>query len=124
MVGEIGDEILVPSPIYPPLSAPGNQGRRCIRLPHQRDGDSWRMNIETWEENGHAQDEGHAFFCHPHNPLGRWWSDAELAEVVDFCQRHNLMLISDEIHCQLLLEECPGGFKSTALINDWPAPIR
>ena len=43
-------------------------------------------------------------FCHPHNPLGRAWSAAEVAAVVSFCRRHDLVLCSDEIHCDLLLD--------------------
>ena len=43
-------------------------------------------------------------FCHPHNPLGRVWSADEVAAVVDFCRRHDLVLCSDEIHCDLILD--------------------
>ena len=44
-------------------------------------------------------------FCHPHNPLGRVWRQDEVAAVVDFCRRHDLVLCSDEIHCDLILDE-------------------
>ena len=43
-------------------------------------------------------------FCHPHNPLGRVWRRDEVAAVVDFCRRHDLVLVSDEIHCDLILD--------------------
>jgi cystathionine beta-lyase len=42
--------------------------------------------------------------CSPHNPVGRVWTRAELDRLADFCVRHDLLLISDEIHCDLLLE--------------------
>jgi cystathionine beta-lyase len=119
MAGEAGDEVLVPTPIYPPfLSAPGNQGRRCVRLPHHREGDGWRMSIERWEELVTPKSRA-LLFCSPHNPLGRWWTDQELSHIADFCQRHNLLLISDEIHCQLVLDEREYGFRSIATLNEW-----
>jgi len=45
--------------------------------------------------------------CHPHNPLGRVWRRDELAAIVDFCRRHDLVLCSDEIHCDLVLDDLP-----------------
>ena len=46
-------------------------------------------------------------FCHPHNPVARVWTRAELTKVSEFCAQHDLVLCSDEIHCDLLLE--PGA---------------
>jgi cystathionine beta-lyase len=43
--------------------------------------------------------------CHPHNPLGRVWRRDEVAAIVDFCHRHDLVLCSDEIHCDLVLDD-------------------
>jgi cystathionine beta-lyase len=43
--------------------------------------------------------------CHPHNPVGRAWHDDELEQIAAFCERHQLIVCSDEIHCQLLLDE-------------------
>lgn len=39
--------------------------------------------------------------CHPHNPVGRAWTQEELAALADFCRRHDLTVCSDEIHCDL-----------------------
>ena len=44
-------------------------------------------------------------FCHPHNPLGRVWRRDELAAVVELCRRHDLVLCSDEIHADLVLDD-------------------
>ncbi|TVR12950.1 MAG: putative C-S lyase [Planctomycetota bacterium] len=121
MAGDEQDEILVPSPIYPPfLTAPGNQGKRCVRLPHYLQDDLWHIDWQGWEQAVSPQSKA-LLLCHPHNPLGRWWRDDELQGIIDFCQRHNLLLISDEIHCQLLLDQRPGSpsFRSTATLNEW-----
>ncbi len=42
------------------------------------------------------------FFCSPHNPGGNTWSPDEIRELADFCTTHNLILVSDEIHCDLV----------------------
>jgi cystathionine beta-lyase len=42
--------------------------------------------------------------CHPHNPVGRAWTLAELEAISYFCQRHDLLVCSDEIHCGLVLD--------------------
>ena len=46
------------------------------------------------------------YLCHPHNPLARVWREGELARLAEFCARHGLILCSDEIHCDLILD--PG----------------
>ena len=44
-------------------------------------------------------------FCSPHNPGGRVWSSDELQQLADFCEKHNLILISDEVHNDLVYED-------------------
>ena len=44
------------------------------------------------------------YLCNPHNPLGRVWRRDELTRLAEFCLRHNLILCSDEIHCDLILD--------------------
>jgi len=47
------------------------------------------------------------YLCNPHNPLGRVWRREELVRLGEFCVRHNLVLCSDEIHCDLILDALP-----------------
>ena len=56
------------------------------------------------------------FFCSPHNPGGTVWSVEEIRALAAFCEEHNLILVSDEIHCDLLL----GGAKHTPTIAAAP----
>ena len=67
------------------------------------DGDRW---VIDWEAIEAAVDENVKlfFFCNPHNPCARVFEEDELKEVAAFCQRHDLTLCSDEIHCELLLD--------------------
>jgi cysteine-S-conjugate beta-lyase len=106
---EAGDEVLSLSPIYPPFTtAPRNSGRVPRSIPLALNAGARRWEID-WDSLEKAVSPRTKVFllCHPHNPVARVWSHAELGKVADFCSRHGLVLVSDEIHCDLLLE--PGA---------------
>jgi len=105
---DAGDEVLTLAPIYPPfMSAPKNSGRRTVTVPLQLESDSgakrWTIN---WPALEAAVTPRTKLFllCNPHNPIGRVWRRDELTQIADFCLRHDLILCSDEIHCDLVLE--------------------
>jgi cystathionine beta-lyase len=104
-----GDEVLSLSPIYPPFTtAPKNQARVSRAVPLVLNAAERRWDIDWAALEAAVTPRTKAFiFCHPHNPVGRVWTRAELERVADFCTRHNLVLLSDDIHCDLLLE--PGA---------------
>jgi cystathionine beta-lyase len=86
------------------LSAPGNQDRTCIRIDHQRDADGvWRLD-PTALEAACTPATRMLLLCHPQNPLGRDFTADELRAIGAVCRRRDLVLISDEIHCQLVLD--------------------
>ncbi len=98
-----GDEILTAIPIYPPfLSAPEHASRACVRVPLVDEGGTWRWDFERLE---HAVTPRTRLLllCSPHNPTGRVWSREELSTLAEFCLRRGLIMVSDEIHCGLLL---------------------
>jgi len=103
-----GDEVLTLAPIYPPfMSAPKNSGRHTVTVPLELDSGSeenrWTIN---WPALEAAVTPRSKLFllCNPHNPIGRVWRRDELEKIADFCLRHDLILCSDEIHCDLVLE--------------------
>lgn len=100
-----GDEVLSLSPIYPPFTtAPRNAGRVAVNVPLALDGAAGRWEID-WDglERAVTPRTRMLLFCHPHNPVARVWGAAELARVSEFSARHNLILCSDEVHCDLIL---------------------
>jgi cystathionine beta-lyase len=100
-----GEGVMTVTPVYPPfLEAPPDQGRRLVTVPAAFTGDRWQLPLEAMEA-AVTPDTRVLLFCHPHNPLGRVWSRDEVAAVVAFCRRHDLVLCSDEIHCDLILDE-------------------
>jgi cystathionine beta-lyase len=99
-----GEAIMTVSPVYPPfLEAPGQQDRRLVTVPASFADGRWKLPLDEMEA-AVTPDTRVLLFCHPHNPLGRVWRKDEVAAVVEFCERHDLVLCSDEIHCDLLLD--------------------
>ena len=105
--GTPGDAVMTCTPVYPPfLSAPIFQERKRIAAPLRLDGDRWNFDWDAMERT--VTPETRVFIlCQPHNPVGRVWRRAELEKLIDFCERHNLVLVSDEIHCDLILDDVP-----------------
>jgi len=106
-----GEEILTAIPIYPPfLSAPEHANRVCVRVPLVEDGGRWRWDFERLDHAVTPKTRV-LLLCSPHNPTGRVWSREELTALADFCLRRRLIMVSDEIHCGLVLD--PG-------LRHWP----
>lgn len=99
-----GDEVLTLTPVYPPfMSAPKNSARASSKVPFVLQGGAW---VIDWDALQRAVTPRTKLFylCNPHNPLARVWRRAELERLADFCVRHDLILCSDEIHCDLILD--------------------
>lgn len=102
------EEVLTLTPVYPPfMSAPKNSGRGSVTVPWVHDSREGRGRWEIdWDALERAVTPRTKLFylCNPHNPLARVWRRSELERLADFCLRHNLVLCSDEIHCDLILD--------------------
>jgi cystathionine beta-lyase len=109
---EPGDEVLSLAPVYPPfMSAPKNSARVSVTVPWVLSaGAPAQSSAEGWTIDWDALERAVApktklfFLCNPHNPLARVWRRDELARLAEFCVRHDLILCSDEIHCDLILD--------------------
>lgn len=100
------ESVMTATPVYPPfLSAPDYAKRELIQVPLCLNAhDQWTLDFETMEAT--IQPNTRLFIlCSPHNPVGRVFSREELTALGEFCERHDLILISDEIHCDLVFEE-------------------
>jgi cystathionine beta-lyase len=104
-----GEEVLSLTPVYPPFqSAPKYQRRAAKPVPLALNTAARRWEID-WDrlESAVTPRTRMLTFCHPHNPIARTWRREELSRLASFCERHSLILCSDDIHCDLLLE--PGA---------------
>ena len=99
---EPGDAILLQLPSYPPfMRAIEDTGRRLIANPMRDDGTRWLLDLDAYE-SAHDARLRMLIFCHPQNPTGRAFGQAELEEVADFAIRHDLVVVSDEIHADIV----------------------
>ncbi len=102
----VADEgVMTCTPVYPPfLSAPGWSGRTLQKVPLHIKNDEWTFDMDALEAA--VTEETRLFIlCNPHNPVGRVYRREELEQVADFCARHDLVLCSDEIHCDMILND-------------------
>ena len=98
-----GDKIIVQPPVYFPFfSAAESHGRKLINNRLTESDGKWVMDFDSL---GAAIDSKTKmiFLSNPHNPVGRVWTPDELTRLADICLKNNILIISDEIHCDLVL---------------------
>ncbi|WP_415889341.1 MalY/PatB family protein [Neptuniibacter sp. SY11_33] len=104
-LGESGDTVLTPKPIYPPfMSAPRLSDREVCTLPMQ-DIDGRKIIDFDALENALTDRTRLLLFCNPHNPGGTVYRKEELEQLAEIIIKHDLYICSDEIHCDLILEQ-------------------
>ena len=101
-----GDGVLVHAPTYGPiLNCPGNHGavRQDAALGRATNG---RYEVDQQALEGAITDQTRVFLlCNPHNPTGRVFTRAELGDMAECCLRRDMLIVSDEIHCDLVYGE-------------------
>ena len=103
-VGEDNDAVMTATPVYPPfLSAPGNSRRRLVKVPLREQQNRWGFDFDRLE-SAITPDTRLFLLCNPHNPVGRVFTHDELKVLAAICEKHNIVICSDEIHCGLLLD--------------------
>ncbi len=102
---EIGDKILIQTPVYGPFSKAITDHQRTLvenKLIYRNN--YYQINFEKLE-NELSKDVKMMIFCSPHNPIGRVWKKDELRQILELCRKYNVILISDEIHSDIILFE-------------------
>ena len=116
--GDPGDEIMTCTPVYPPFVTVGSDAEMLtVTVDHIQVEGSWSFDWDAMEQAVTPQTKVF-FLCSPQNPLGRCFSKGEITQVAEFCQRHDLILVSDEIHCDLVLDESQTPFFSTLNLSE------
>jgi cystathionine beta-lyase len=103
-VGEDDDDVMTVVPVYPPfLTAPGNSRRNIIKVPLRERQNRWEFDFDRIEKS--ITDKTRLFIlCNPHNPIGRVFTREELSTLAGICHKHDIVICSDEIHCDLVLD--------------------
>jgi len=102
--GEDGDEVLTFTPIYPPfLSAPPLSRKTVKTIPLAREAGRYVVDYDRFEREI-AERSKILILCNPHNPVGRRFERHELERIAEICLAHDVVICSDEIHCDLVLD--------------------
>ena len=103
-VGQDNEAVMTATPAYPHfLTAPGNFRRKLIKVPLQEEQNRCGFDFERLE-NAVTPETRLFLLCNPHNPVGRVYSRDELKTLAAVCEKHDIVICSDEIHCELLLD--------------------
>ena len=98
-----GSGIVVQTPVYPPFySTIEASGRRWVANPLTATEDGWALDFDHLERVAADPEVSTLLLCHPHNPCGLVMTAEDLATIVDIAERYDLLVISDEIHCDLV----------------------
>lgn len=96
---EPGDSVLIQQPVYYPFKKViESNGRRTVSNTLVYKENRYYMDFEDFEEKIVQEKIKLFILCSPHNPVGRVWTEEELMRVGDICQKHHVIVISDEIH--------------------------
>lgn len=100
---EKGDKVIIQPPVYHPFRlVPEHNGREVVMNPLRRVGDSYEMDFEQLESVIDQRCKI-LILSNPHNPVGITWDRATLERLAEIASKHNLIVISDEIHCDMAL---------------------
>ncbi len=124
------EKVLILSPDYNCFfSSIRNNGcevlETVLRLNNSSQGQRFEVDWQDFETKC-ADEKTTAFLlCNPHNPTGRVWTKEELGQMRDICHRHHVRIVSDEIHCELIMpgyQFCPMGIvDAEAIILNSPS---
>lgn len=96
---EQGDGIIIQPPVFFEFRLViRSNGRRIIKNPLKLDNGRYQMDFSDLEAKAADPKNKVMIICNPHNPVGRVWTREELALAGEICRRHNVLVISDEIH--------------------------
>ena len=103
----LGDKVYKPLACTPNysmlLEAPDTAGNKMLRVPLKNDDEDYSIDFEALQAA--VTEDTHVFYlCNPHNPVGRVYSFEELKKVSEFAKKNNLIVVSDEVHCEVVFE--------------------
>ena len=118
-----GDNILIQTPLYPPIAATIKLNRRNVvdnTLVYNED--RYGIDMADFEEKIADNNVKMFILCSPHNPVGRVWTREELQEMGRVCKKHGVLVVSDEIHCDIVF---PGHkhYVFSTVCDDVPSVI-
>lgn len=101
-----GDSILIQTPVYNPFRvSTENNGRKIVENQLIDSNGYYTVDYEDFERKIVENNVKIFILCNPHNPVGRVWKKEELEKMGDICLKHNVLVVADEIHSDLIFKE-------------------
>ena len=98
-----GDGVMIQQPVYYPFrDVILRNGRKVVNNALIQTEDGYRMDFEDMEEKIVKEQVTLFLLCSPHNPVGRVWTREELLKLAAICERHQVLVVADEIHCDFV----------------------
>lgn len=99
-----GENVLILTPTYNIFyNCILNNGRNPIECPLKFDGESYEIDFEDLEKKLEDEQTSMMILCNPQNPVGKIWSLEELSKIGELCAKNNVVVLSDEIHCDITI---------------------
>jgi len=99
------ESVMILTPVYYPFhNAVKDTGRNLVTCELVQENGSYEIDFEAFEKQISEQDVKLFIQCSPHNPVGRVWKEEELERVLEICEKYDVLVISDEIHQDLVFE--------------------
>ncbi len=103
----VGENVLVQTPVYNIFfNSIRNNGRNILESPLVYDGEQYSIDFNDLEDKLADPQTTMMLLCNPHNPVGKIWDRETLARIGQLCARHHVLVLSDEIHCDLTDPGC------------------
>jgi cystathionine beta-lyase len=98
------DGIIIMPPVYHPFQAAAEKNGRPVKnCPLIHENGTYEIDFDLLEKVAAQPDSKLLIFCNPHNPVGRVWTKEDLAKVGEICVRNNVIIVSDEIHSDIMM---------------------
>lgn len=98
----VGENVLVMTPVYNIFfNSILNNGRHVLESGLKYDGKEYHIDFDDLEEKLSNPQTTLLILCNPHNPIGKIWDRETLERIGDLCRKHHVLVLSDEIHCDL-----------------------
>ncbi len=103
----VGENVLIQTPVYNIFfNCIRNNGRNVLESPLLYEGGVYSIDFDDLEKKLADPQTTLMLLCNPHNPVGKIWDRETLAKIGELCARHHVLVLSDEIHCDLTDPGC------------------
>jgi len=103
----VGENVLIQTPVYNIFfNSIRNNGRNVLESPLLYDGREYSIDFEDLEKKLSDPQTTLMILCNPHNPIGKIWDRETLLRIGELCAKHHVLVLSDEIHCDLTDPDC------------------